>query len=130
MARDRSWLDGLPFGLPIDFDFTVLRTPSDASDLIYTLPTYDRGKAAKRIFDQADDLSRAVSHAAWEHDHQHVLRAFDVEVLGFMPIVRAFRKLAVPTKRKRSIQSNARYGTDCTRRTWPRRRPNPNVMQG
>jgi hypothetical protein len=109
MRRNRSWLAGLPFGLPADFDFTVLRTPNDASYLIATLPNSDRGKAAKLIVDQTCILGRSVAYRAlidaWDRDHQHVLRAFDEDELeGYNSIAKAFRKVAAPTKRKRPIR--------------------------
>jgi hypothetical protein len=96
MRRNRSWLAGLPFGLPADFDFTVLRTPNDASYLIATLPNSDRGKAAKLIVDQTCILGRSVAYRAlidaWDRDHQHVLRAFDEDELeGYNSIAKAFR---------------------------------------
>jgi hypothetical protein len=42
----KTWLRGLPFGLPEDFDYSLVRTADDAVDLIITLPNRDRGRAA------------------------------------------------------------------------------------
>jgi hypothetical protein len=75
-----DWSHDLPFGLPPNFDYGLVRTTDDASYMIGALPNADRGTAAVELYEAREVVGDAVAYegmmTAWDHDHGHVLAAF------------------------------------------------------
>ena len=107
----QPWRNNLMFGLPDNFDFTVIRTEDDAASLMFTLPNRDRGDAGKGLYDHRHVIGNDVVYCGlmhlWDHDHNEVADAF--ECVGFF--LDALRLVAPPTKRKRPIR--VWRGVDC-----------------
>jgi hypothetical protein len=109
--RRKHWLEGLEFGLPDDFDFTVVKTKDDAASLMFRLPNADRGQAGRGLFDHRQTVGSDVAFSGlmdlWDHDHGQVAGAFGC-VEYFLD---ALRIVAPPTRRKRPLR--VWRGVDC-----------------
>lgn len=100
-----SWEDGLPFGLPSNFDFDVVRTVGDAATLLFKLPNSHRGEAAKSLYEHRRIGGKRVAYRglilAWEHDHQELISAFDSEEA----LAAALREVSPPSRRKKPVRA-------------------------
>lgn len=80
MSDDPHWSYHLPYGLPSNFDYSVIRTPDDATRMICALPNADRGGAAVGLYEARDTIGNEVAYhgmrAAWGHDDGYVAVAF------------------------------------------------------
>lgn len=101
---EKHWSHGLPYGLPDNFDFDVVRTKDDVETLLFTLPNRDRGIAARAVWEQRKQVGNAVAYAAlmeaWDHDDRVLVEAFETMDV----FAAALRAVAPPLKRKRSLK--------------------------
>jgi hypothetical protein len=99
----KSWAQTLPFGLPDDFDYDVIRSRSDVATLLFTLPNAERGEAARALFERRERIGRALAYAAlieaWEHDDRFTVEAFGTADA----FAAALRAVAPPLRRKRPL---------------------------
>jgi hypothetical protein len=102
-VKARDWARDLPFGLPDDFDYGVVRAVDDVARLLWTLPNRDRGKAARAIWERRERVGRAVAYAAliraWEHDDRELVNAFETAD----QFVAALIEVAPPHRRRRPL---------------------------
>lgn len=100
-----AWADHLLFGLPSDFDISVVRTVGDAATLISTLPNRYRGEGAKNLYEHRKIVGKRVTYrgliVAWEHDHREVISAFGSE----KKLAAALRNVSPPSKRKKPVRA-------------------------
>jgi hypothetical protein len=107
--RNRSWLDNLPYGLPPDFDYSIVKTASDAESLMCALPNRDRGKAAVGLYEHLHQIGRRPVYAglmaAWDHDHPVVIEAFggDYDFAGALQEVAPKVSVTRPVRAWRGI---------------------------
>src|SRR5215213_5873185 len=82
-AQNLNWADHLNYGLPANFDFSVVKTVDDARTLICTLPNSDRGEAAKGLYEHRENIGQRAAYSGlidtWDHDHQELILAFGSE---------------------------------------------------
>jgi hypothetical protein len=82
-GRD-SWRETLPLGLPGNFNFRNIRTGNDAFNFIVSLPNWDRGIAAKLLYENRHVVGNRVAFRglmeAWNHDHAWVRSAFGSDI--------------------------------------------------
>jgi hypothetical protein len=80
VSNDAPWLANLFGGLPVDFDYGVIRSAGDARSLILTLPSHDRGTAAHGLHDHRRlvgyDAAYCGIMTAWDHDERDTIDAF------------------------------------------------------
>jgi hypothetical protein len=104
LVTRKPWLDGLPFGLPENFDYGVMRTASDAVSFMGTLPNRDRGRAAVGLHKHRHVVGHRVAHAgmmaAWDHDHEEMHKAFG----GLLRLADALRDVAPPITRTKRLR--------------------------
>jgi hypothetical protein len=100
----KTWLDGLPFGLPKDFDYSLIRTADDAFSFMAALPNRDRGRAAAGLHKHRHVVGPRVAHAgmmaAWDHDHREMHEAFGDQ----LKLADALRDTAPPITRKKRLR--------------------------
>jgi hypothetical protein len=101
----KPWLDDLPFGLPNDFDYSLIRTADDALSFMVTLPNRDRGHAAVGLHKHRHVVGRRAAYAgmmaAWDHDHEELHEAFDNDLLR---LADALRGVAPPITRENRLR--------------------------
>ena len=77
MSARKSWKEPLPFGLPDDFDFSVIRSRADVVSLMAALPNADRGVLARKLYERRDHIGNALVFFAlmdvWDHDYREVV---------------------------------------------------------
>jgi hypothetical protein len=99
----KSWLDGLNYRVPDDFDYSVIRSVDDVESLMVRLPNAQRGWTAPEIWERREQLDKSLVFAAmltaWDHDHHEVIEAFDSEY----NFVKALAKVAPEIRRKRRL---------------------------
>jgi hypothetical protein len=103
-ARSPTWEDRLHYGLPSNFDFSVVKTVDDAMTLLSALPNSDRGEAAKSLYDYPNVGKRVAYRGlilAWEHDHRELIDAFGSEE----ELAAALRDVSPPSKRKKPVKA-------------------------
>jgi hypothetical protein len=102
MAKD--WMEGLPYGLPDNFDYEVIRSRGDVVGLIVRLPNADRGVAAREIWERRDRLGHRLAYTAlmevWDHDYRELVEAFET----MDELAAALREVAPPLNRKRPLK--------------------------
>lgn len=80
LSRSAIWLRDLSGGLPLDFDYGVIRSVADAKALILVLPNCDRGQAAVGLHRNRHSIGFGATYvgimAAWDHDHRETVDAF------------------------------------------------------
>jgi hypothetical protein len=80
VGTDTPWLASLIGGLPADFDYSVIRSVDDARLLILTLPSHDRGTAARGLHGHRWLVGRDAAYrgimTAWDHDERDTIDAF------------------------------------------------------
>src|SRR5258706_14986031 len=95
-----DWANHLHYGLPGNFDFSVVRTVDNATTLLCALPNSHRGEAAKGLYEHREIVGKRVAHRglsdAWDHDHEEVIFAFGSEEA----LAAALRDVCPPSKRK------------------------------
>jgi hypothetical protein len=95
----------LMHGLPVDFDFTIIRDADRATAFIWDLPNRDRGKAARGLYRArkiiGSDAAFAGMMAAWQHDHPYVAQAFG----SSNAFARALKRVAPPHGRTGPIRA-------------------------
>jgi hypothetical protein len=104
VRRRPSWLAGLPFGLPDDFDYSVIGSLGDVISLMAALPNSDRGEAARALYERREQIGPVLAFAAlmeaWDHDDRHLVDAFETAD----QLVAALRVVAPPLRRKRPLR--------------------------
>jgi hypothetical protein len=103
-GKPKPWLRDLPFGLPEDFDYSLIRTANDALAFISALPNRDRGLAAVGLHRHRNVVGRRVAYtgmmAAWDHDHEEMHKAFG----DLLKLADALRDVAPPITRKKRLR--------------------------
>jgi hypothetical protein len=96
LSRSAIWLRDLSGGLPLDFDYGVIRSVADAKALILVLPNCDRGQAAVGLHRNWHSIGVGATYvgimAAWDHDHRETVDAFG----SIEQFIRALRDVAPP----------------------------------
>src|SRR6516162_6233646 len=62
LSKSSIWLARLPGGLPVDFDYRVIKSAADAKTLILELPSGDRGRAAVELHRHRDLIGAVVAY--------------------------------------------------------------------
>lgn len=105
MSARKSWKEPLPFGLPDDFNFSVIRSRADVVSLMAALPNADRGVLARKLYERRDHIGNALVFFAlmdvWDHDYREVVNAFGETPDAFTAAV---REVAPPIKRRRPVR--------------------------
>jgi hypothetical protein len=101
MTRDA--FSALPFGLPADFDWHLVRSKRDAERLMFRIPNADRGCAAYALHEHRDAVGTAIAYhgimQAWDHDPHEVVTAFG----SVDEFATAIHNAAPPIKRSRRL---------------------------
>jgi hypothetical protein len=105
---------------PDDFDYSVIRTPDDASTLMFQFESESRGYAAKCLYERRSVLNYEVVHRglidAWAYGHEGVISEF-----GDSGFVEALRRVSPASERKDPVRAwrgvaslDAAYGISWT----------------
>jgi hypothetical protein len=80
LAASKPWLRGLPGGLPLDFDYRVVKSVVDARALMFELPGCDRAKAAVELYRHRNVVGVHAAYIgimlAWTYNGRRLLEAF------------------------------------------------------
>jgi hypothetical protein len=80
LASSKPWLRGLVGGLPLDFDYRVVRSVIDVRAMMFELPGCDRAKAAVELYRHRSVVGVDAAYIgimlAWTYDGGQLLEAF------------------------------------------------------